>query len=398
MKKNIMELFGLREVILDKMEVNEAVLLYVRSPRTSSRCPQCGTRTSRVHQTHRRKVRHDALNGRAVFLMLLVRRFLCLRCGKPFTEPQSAGVGRSRSTEHLKTEALSLLRQTSFDEVTKRYGVSFSSLLSFLSERKAKLPWQGGDIKLTVDEHSFSGRDLKITVGDAAHRELRDILTDDRKETLMRYLRAIPAPVQSRISEVCIDMKHSYKSAIEECLPHAHIVIDQFHVVKELTRRLDELRKILQPLAEKGHRRIDRYLLLKGKESLTKAEQRKNELVFRAYTRFPALHALYLVKEQVRDMYRCTKRADAERILSRILMQLEHGEVGVLAEVRDMLLRWKPYILNFFESRLTNAFIEGCHNRIKLIKRMSYGFRNFTNYSLKVTLAFLPFLFLLPPH
>jgi len=54
--------------------------------------------------------------------------------------------------------------------------------------------------------------------------------------------------------------------------------------------------------------------------------------------------------------------------------------------------------LNFFANRTTNAFIEGCHNKIKLIKRMSYGFRNFNNYVLKITLAFAPFLFLSFPQ
>ena len=80
------------------------------------------------------------------------------------------------------------------------------------------------------------------------------------------------------------------------------------------------------------------------------------------------------------------------------MFQLEQVQVGKLREMRDTLKRWKPYILNFFANRTTNAFIEGCHNKIKLIKRMSYGFRNFNNYVLKITLAFAPFLFLSFPQ
>jgi transposase len=62
--------------------------------------------------------------------------------------------------------------------------------------------------------------------------------------------------------------------------------------------------------------------------------------------------------------------------------------------MRETIKRWKPYILNYFHSHTTNGFIEGVNNKIKLVKRMSYGFRNFENYVMKITLAFLPFLYL----
>jgi len=92
-------------------------------------------------------------------------------------------------------------------------------------------------------------------------------------------------------------------------------------------------------------------------------------------------------------MYRSSTKKEAEKKLNRIILILSALPFGKTKEMCNTLMKWKPYILNYFESRTTNAFIEGCHNKIKLIKRMSYGFRNFENYVLKITLAFLPFLF-----
>lgn len=62
--------------------------------------------------------------------------------------------------------------------------------------------------------------------------------------------------------------------------------------------------------------------------------------------------------------------------------------------------RWSPYILNFFDNRTTNAFAEGIHTKIKMIKRVSFGFRNVDIYIRKMLLCILPLAVLLPwlPH
>ena len=63
------------------------------------------------------------------------------------------------------------------------------------------------------------------------------------------------------------------------------------------------------------------------------------------------------------------------------------------------LRRWRREILGYFTLPVTNAFTEGCHTKIKLLKRMSYGFRNVQVYLRKMLLGFLPVSFaVLAPH
>lgn len=38
--------------------------------------------------------------------------------------------------------------------------------------------------------------------------------------------------------------------------------------------------------------------------------------------------------------------------------------------------RWRREVLASFHHRITNGFTEGCHTKIKLLKRLSYGFRD----------------------
>ncbi|MEF2920191.1 MAG: transposase, partial [Acutalibacteraceae bacterium] len=37
-------------------------------------------------------------------------------------------------------------------------------------------------------------------------------------------------------------------------------------------------------------------------------------------------------------------------------------------------------ILNSFTTKFTNGFTEGCNNKIKVLKRNAYGYRNFKRF------------------
>lgn len=80
-----------------------------------------------------------------------------------------------------------------------------------------------------------------------------------------------------------------YKNAVEETLPNTNIVIDKFHVIKEMLRHLDEIRRIIQELGAKGYRRINRYTLLKNKESLSDEDKEYLKLVFERFKSFDTL-------------------------------------------------------------------------------------------------------------
>lgn len=398
MKKDIINCFNLKGLILDRLESNENICLHVRNPHNAFLCPKCGEKTKTVYDRKTRKILHGIYGNKKVLLIFKSRRFKCKRCQSVFTEPPPAGINRKRYDDHFADEALKHLAVSNFKDTGKKYQVSPPVLISMLRERKKEEKPPEGELVLNVDEHSFSGRDLKITIGEIRNKKVLAVLKDDRQETLRRYLQSLPDEAKSRVKEVCIDMKPGYLAALEETLPCAKIVLDRFHVVKEMVRQVEEIRKIMQTNGRIGNKRMNRFLFAKNREDLSEEERQRLKNIFENCKEFPSFQNAYFVKEKVREIYWSKNKKEAERKFDILMSQLEHFEVGKIREMRDTLKRWRPYILNFFAGRTTNAFIEGCHNKIKLLKRMSYGFRNFNNYVLKITLAFAPFLFLKFPQ
>jgi len=98
-------------------------------------------------------------------------------------------------------------------------------------------------------------------------------------------------------------------------------------------------------------------------------------------------------------MYRAHNKIQAKKIFEEIISLLEDSHHSRYFETFKRTLKlWKENILNYFNHYTTNAYTEGAHTKIKLMKRVSYGFRNVHNYIAKMTLAFLPLCWILHHH
>lgn len=389
-KNTLQKLFCLDGLLIDKCEcLDDEILLYVRSPRTRAICPRCKKSTKRIHRTSHRTIKHMMHDDKIILLKLTVRNFKCRTCGFVFRE-RMPGIGRRRTTSHFRQSIISKIKDRSFRAVALEHGMSAGSLARSAVEISAQagLQWPKEEFALGIDGHSFSGYDMATTITDVKGRKLIGILPDYKQDTLAYCLQNIPNISKKFITSVCIDMHEGSRTVIETYLPNTPIVVDKFHVVQLLNKNLEQMRNIYTT-----HRfHIPKNLLERNKEDLDYAEQ---QALKRALASDPALNDMWRLKEWFRAFY---KLKDPKKAKARYYAMLE----ALAQEARPRwktlyktLNRWKEYILNYFTHRITNAYTEGVHTRIKLLKRISYGFRNKQNYIAKMTLAFLPFSILL---
>jgi len=197
---------------------------------------------------------------------------------------------------------------------------------------------------------------------------------------------------------VCTDLRSSFAPVISKCFKKAMHTADRFHVETLARRALDDIRVIIQDEGV-GRKMNLKKILWANKDSLNKHELKRINLIFKKYEKYPILKQAYIIKEQIIHMYRANSREIAEKRFDHVMMLLETPEYSrYLVTLRNTMRKWRTPILNYFENKTTNGFTEGCHTKIKMIKRISFGFRNINNYIAKVTLAFSPFSFLISYH
>ncbi len=404
MRKDIIKTLNLEGLWIEKIENlrGKTIRISAHSPRKAVKCPLCGKSTSRVHQERRRQITHGWWQGKTVLLNVKIRRFLCKNasCRKTFTE-SLPGIDAKHHTKACRRQALREMRDRSFSRTGKDLSTSPMTLIRWLNAAMADMPlcWpRRGELYLGIDGHSFSGRNMALTVTELRTKRTITVLPDDRQETLVRFLRGTPKKVKKRIRVVCIDMDSGLKGAIKRELPDATITADKFHVLRAAERALDEIRKIVQTTSDKRYGRIPKELLSKPKEKLSDAEWKQLEEVWERYRNFPSLYAAWLMKEKIRELYQSGTPKMAAARYEKILLILQDDKSQYLGELYRTLKRWQPYILSYFETGVTNAYTEGVHNPFKLIKRISFGFRNVHTYIAKIMLRFLPLYLLFQHH
>lgn len=393
MANHIAEVFSLQGLKVTVISTTvTTITLKAKSLRRTADCPRCSLRAHRIHQHRTRLVNHGQLNDKLILVRLSVRRFLCKTCCRTFTE-HLPGVNRRLSSTHCTHHQLQDAAHMSIKGVAQRHGVAWGSVAGLLDDIHYEIDWdtQGKRISLGLDEHSLRKRRQMVTTITNLTRGKRGLLTilpNDRKDTIVNFLTQIPQQAQERITEICIDMRGSFRSAIEEAWPHVNIVADPFHVVQLAGRATEDVRQVV--LSTTGNRAKVKRALLKPKEKLTDVEHEKLEQLWQSTPAWPSLKIAWIVKEKIRDLYRSQTRKSAEKKFTLILAYLDGLESRPLTVLRGTLVRWQDQILNHFDHGTTNGFTEGCHTKIKMLKRMSYGFNNRERYKMKMLLGFHP--------
>lgn len=392
MTNNIAKIFSLPGLQIHTITTTEATItLKAKAQRRTAECTKCGARSHRIHQYHHRTVNHGRLNDKIILVKLTVRRFLCKQCHKPFTESLS-GISRRLSSDRCLWHQLDDVATMSIKGAAQRHGVAWASVAGLLDDIHYEIPWdrQGRRISLGIDEHSLRKRRQMVTTVTNLTKGKRTVLTilpNDKKETIVNFLTQIPQEAQERITEMCIDLRSSFRSAIEEAMPDVNIVADPFHVVQLAGQKLEAVRSVVLGNMGRETPRVKRALLT-PKEKLKEEDQVKLAVLWETTKPWPHLKIAWIVKEKIRDLYRSRNRASAEKKFALILAYLEDIESIPLKTLRKTLITWQPQILNHFDHGTSNGFTEGCHTKIKMLKRLSYGFVNRERYKTKMLLGF----------
>ena len=161
---------------------------------------------------------------------------------------------------------------------------------------------------------------------------------------------------------------------------HIDIVKIFNNKLSELRRQLyRELKDVMQKEVLKG----TRWLLLKNSENLDEAKDEKQRLEEALCLNKPLATAYYL-KEELRLLWSLESVDSAKKFLGQWCRKAIASGIKILQEISKMLLSHKSRIFNYFTFKISTGLLEGINNKIKVLKRKIYGFRDFEFFKLKI--------------
>lgn len=218
-----------------------------------------------------------------------------------------------------------------------------------------------------------------------------DVLPDRERKTLEKWLDGLSPDMKKAIQTVNLDMWEPYTLAVKAKLPQVRIVVDRFHVMKNLNHGLTLARREIQRMASeevKEQLKGSRWALVKNEKDLNDKQRAKLETVYQVS---PELKVCHQLKEQFRTIFETiTDRAKARTALQHWIKRVRKQNVSALQAFLVTLDNWFDLILNYFLEHWTNAFAEGVNNKIKLIKRRAFGFSNFDHFRLRILVECAP--------
>jgi transposase len=336
-------------------------------------CPHCQSDIIVGFGRREQMVKDLPMHGKRVGLYVETKRFQCRACDKTFYESLPDVDEKRMMTSRLAVWVGKQAIKRTFASIAEDVGINEGTVRSVFRdyinelERTVRFDtpkWMG------IDEiHLIKPRGVITNI---ENNTVVELLANRNKETIIKYLSNLNG--KQHIQYVTMDMWRPYRDAVEDVLPQAKIVIDKFHVVKMANEALERVRKSLrESLTLKQRRGLmhDRFVLLKRESDLDDKE--KTRLLTWLET-YPELGLAYRLKEDFFKIYDAESRHNA-------LTRFADWEKSITPDVRDAfadLIRawrnWQPYILNYFEHPVTNAYTESLNSLIRVMDRLGRGY------------------------
>jgi transposase len=358
------------------------------------RCGQCGEPTQRVHERLVREVRDLPFFDAQTILEVTVLRVWCERCGGPKRMAIDWLHEHQRITRRLIKAITDLTRFMPIEHVAGHYGVHWHTVkrLDKNALREQLEPQDFSGVRVIgIDEFALhKGHRYATVVVDLLTRRVLWVGPGRGREDVRPFFELLGSQC-TRIEAAVMDMNAGYELEVRCHCPQADIVFDLFHVIAKYGREvIDRVRvdRANELRTDQAHRRLvkgARWLLLKNRGSLRAGEDVELEELLAANH---ALFVVYVLRDALRDLWHYRHSGYATRAWRSWYRKALRSGIGPLRRFAQKLRPYLAGILAHCRYPFGTNLVEGINNRIKVIKRMAYGYRDEEYFFLKIRAAF----------
>ena len=245
-----------------------------------------------------------------------------------------------------------------------------------------------------IDEISISkGHTYRIVVSDIERGRVIWIGGKGRKEEDMALFFDFLGPAKTKkIRLAVMDMWRAFYNTVTLYAPNADILFDKFHILNHLSDAMDDVR-IAEYKRVSGEERSyikgHRYTLLSHPENLTIEGRQALKILLSANKR---IQTAYLLKEEFYQLWNYRSEAWARKFFENWKSQLKWQRLKPFEKFAKMIEDHWDGIASYCkdENKVKLGFVEGANNKIRVIQRNAYGYRDEEYMKLKIITAFLP--------
>lgn len=405
------ELVGIERRPASESQRTAQIILQLEPVRGAPKhCSNCGEVVESVHDTSERRVRDLPILDAETWLVFPRARLECPRCG-PTVEAVSWLDRYQRMTTRLAEAIARLAQVLPIKQVAEWFGVGWESVKRI--DKRAMLSRLGpvdsaslraslaGVRAVAMDEFAIQrGHRYATVVLEPVTRRVLWVGRGSRREDVRPFFELLGERGRLELEAVVMDMNGAYEAEVSAQCPHAAIVYDLFHVVAKYGRevidrvRVDETNRVARAsnhddLATRARRRVikgARWLLLRNREHLTRKEDRVRLKELLSLNK--RLFTVYVLKDDLKQLWDYRYPKAALRFWRSWYRRAMASRIPPLVRFARRLKQYLPGILAHCRWPLNTSVLEGVNNKIKVLKRMAYGYRDDDYFFLKIRAAF----------
>ena len=399
--------------LMNLKEENGIIKVELVSSKNKVRCPNCNNFTSSVHDI-RKPIESKYLDscGQQVILKITKRRFHCYKCNKTFTEQLSLNTKDGSISNKVKIQIRKDLLDynLSIKKIAEKNHVSDYIVRNELEQATSNMKNYIKNLPRVISFDEFkadtSAGKYAFILNDPIHRQVLDILPNRKKEYLIKYFSFTEN--RHSVEYVVSDMYLPYLETTKIMFPKAKYVVDRFHYIRYVMDALDKVRIRLQ---KEYDVKSKEYKLLKNKKNVSLLRTYGNKIDWWVeVNRYKNGHIVkmlpgtvmreifeisdelkyaYQLKELFIDIVNHATYETAKKELNNFIDVCKSSGIEEFEVASRTIENWLPYIVNsFIDDKFSNGFTEGTNNKIKVIKRIGFGYKNFEFFRKRILYIF----------
>lgn len=338
-------------------------------------CPTCGKGECPVHDTRERTWRHLNFFQYETYIHSRIPRINCGDCGVKQVEVPWARPG-SGFTLLFEMLVIQLSREMSVDAIANTVHVRANRIWRILQHYVARARRAidlSGFHTLGIDEFSICrGHNYMTSFSDIDAARVVFVAESRRKEVIGEFAEDMTSRGHdlSAIDLICCDMWDPYLNGINKHLPHASVIFDRFHIMKQINEAVDNVRREEQ--ARVPGLKSSRFIWLKHPDNLT---DRQSALLSQLKSHDLKTARAYQIKLALARFWEIASPSQAVRYLKKWYFWATHSRLEPVIEVARTIKRYWHGVINYTRSPITNGVVEGLNSKIKTAMKRAYGFK-----------------------